>query len=450
MTDRLNGSERIECRLVVIDAQSMKILTTASTAGPLLPREKIPAYTRVAETLTKSIEDRLGISTIQLAFLSGTEGLSYCVVHELIGPREAASGLLEFTALDDIISTEFAVEERAIVLAIMKGEAKELGRFARLGWIDDLLAKTDGYRGQSSMPIIRQLNQGIDFCLLSMTDLARCKTWFKAVGEPNTREHALTMELAVRFPDRLPRIRQSIPQWNAWVMEDVQGTPLNQSINPGDWHEAVAALASMQQISSNDLSSFYAAGAQDWTCGRLQSLLEPFFADAALAMRMQTSSKVAALTEAELDWLKMSVEVALSDLTTSGIPETILHGDVGHGNVIASPRGPVFLDWAETHVGHPFLCAEHLIADLDRSHRLTPSETRALRLSYAERWRDYAGPDELARVATLAPAIAAFAYAVIAWEAHRSRPEPSLAWPTLRSMLRRTKRELEQPMEVVA
>ena len=450
MSDKIKDLQRIEYRLAVIDAQSKQILTTVAAAGPILPRVTVLASSRVAEALTETIEKIYHLRTIQLTLLPGAEGQSYCAVHEIVDSREAVSTSLSFSELHDIVTTEFVGKERATVLAIMRGDANEFGRFARLGWIDELLAKMGDCRGQRSRPIIRQLNQGIDFCLLSLTDVSGCKTWFKAVGGPNAQEYSLTMELAGRFPNRLPQIRLAIPQWNGWVMEDVLGIPLNRSTNRRDRYEAVVALASMQQESLNGISALYAAGAQDWTCGRLHSLVEPVFADAALAMRAQTSSRVAPLTKTELQRLKVSVEVALSEFATSGIPETMLHGDIGHGNVIATPNGPVFLDWAETYVGHPFLCSEHLIADLERSHRFAPCETRALRLRYAECWRNYARADQLAKVTALAPAVAAFAYAVMVWEAHRSRPNPALAWPTLRAMLRRTKCCLEDPREVVA
>jgi hypothetical protein len=450
MTDRAKDLPCTECRLVLIDAQSMKILTTASTAGPSLPRETIPAYTRVAETLTKSIEERYGIPTIQLALLSGTEGQSYCAVHELIGRREAVSGTLAFTALDDVVSNEFAGEERAIVLKIMKCEAKELGRFARLGWIDELLAKTSGYRGQASMPALRQLNQSMDFCLLSLTESSGHKMWFKAVGEPNKREYALTVELTRRFPANLPKLLAIIPEWNGWVMENVEGVPLNESSSIEPCEQALTVLAVMQKEVASYTASLSSIGAKDWTCARIASLSEPFFREARRAMQEQTSTRSKPLSESELYRLERDIHSALNELMNGGIPETLVHADIGHGNVIATPEGPVFLDWAETAIGHPFLSAEYLLADLARSNSTLAAAVPTLRSHYAALWKTHARQGDLDTVTLLSPAVAAFAYAVFAWDENRNWPDSSLVWPHLRSLLRRTKRELEQASEFIS
>jgi aminoglycoside phosphotransferase (APT) family kinase protein len=450
MTDKPNDPRCIECRLVVIEADSMRILTTASAAGPLLPRESIPENTRAAEGLTEALEQRFGLRTIQLAILPGTEELSYCAVHEIMGSQEEVHRLFLFTLLDDIAPSELTEAERATVRKIMKGQAHELGRFARIGWIDELLAKTGGYRGQSSMPVIRQLNQGIDFCLLSITDLTGRKMWFKAVGEPNTREYALTAELTRRFPAYLPRVLTTIPEWNGWVMEDVKGVPLNESDSIYQCEQALNALAFMQKEMVADMASLLTLGAKDWTCGRIASLSEPFFAEAQRAMQAQVSTKSRPLGCDELHQLKDNIELALQEFSDAGIPETLVHGDIGHGNIIATPTGSVFLDWAETYVGHPFLSAEHLLADLIRSSPSLSSSQAALRSHYAAHWKTQVQPADLERVAVFAPAIAAFAYAVIAWDANRSRPDPTMVWPLLRSLLRRSKRELEQVSEVNA
>lgn len=450
MTDKLNYPQCIECRLALIEKHSMRILTTASSAGPMLLRESIPAYTRVAECLTEAIDRRYGLRTIQLALLPGADGQGYCAVHEIIDKRKAVSPFLSFSALHEIAAAEFNGEERATVLAVMRGNANELGRFARLGWIDELFAKMGSQREQRSIPAIRQLNQGIDFCLVSMTEAAGRKTWFKAVGEPNTRECALTQELARRFPAYLPKMIATMPEWNGWVMEDVKGMPLNESESICQCEKALTALAVMQQKMANDIASLLALGAKDWTCARMASLLEPFFREAQRAMQAQTSAKSKPLAARELYQLQKDMESAFAEFMSGGIPETLLHGDIGHGNIIATREGPVFLDWAETYIGHPFLSAEHLLADLARSSPMFAEKQAHLRLHYAAHWKSTAGPRALEKIAALAPAIGALAYAVMAWDSSRNRPDPTEAWPLLRSMLRRTKRELEQASEAAA
>lgn len=450
MSNKNNDHEWIECRLVIIEAQSMQILATVNSACPLLLRESIPVHARVAESLNQVIERRYGISTIQLAFLREDADSRYCAVHEIIDVQQALPTTLLFASLDEIARSELADEERAMVRRIMTGEASELGRFARIGWIDELLSKTGHYLAQSARPLIRQVNLGIDFCLLSLTDTTGHKVWFKAVGEPNTREYALTIELAGRFPAFLPSIIFPIPEWSAWVMEDVKGIPLSDS---GDLHQseqALTALATMQIELSSEVSSLLSLGAEDWSCTRIASLSGSFFEEAHRAMLAQVSQKSRPLDLSELNQLQKDVEDALCRFMRSGIPETLLHGDIGHGNILSTNNGPIFLDWAEAYVGHPFLSAEHLLADLSRSSRLFAQQESSLRSHYAAHWRAYAQCGVLSRVTQFAAAIAAFAYAVIAWNKCSSLPDSTTAWPFLRSMLRRTRWEFDRTREVVA
>jgi hypothetical protein len=450
MTGTINNPERIEYRLVMIDPYSTRILTIKSTARLSLPRESIPAYTRVAEALTEAIEQRYGLRTIQLAILPRAEEQTCCAVHEILGPLDSVAGQPSLATLDEIAPSELAETERAIVLKIMTGGASELGRFARVGWIDELLARTGSHRDESSMPVIRHLNQGIDFCLLNLKDADGRNLWFKAVGEPNTREYALTVELARRFPEYLPKILATIPEWNGWIMEDIKGVPLNKSTSIYQCEQTLTALAVMQKKMVNDVALLSALGAKDLTCVRIASLLEPLFREALSAMQAQTSTRSKPLAGSELYQLQKDMESALDEFLNAGIPETLLHGDIGHGNIIATSNGPVFLDWAETYIGHPFLSAEHLLADLARSNPFFAEYQAVLRHHYSAHWTTYARQGELERVTALAPAIGAFVYAVIAWDANRNRANPAQAWPLMRSMLRRTKQDLDQMPECIA
>jgi hypothetical protein len=434
----------------MIDADSMRILTTASAEGPILPRESIPVYARVAEALTEAIEQRFSLRTIQLALFKNAKERGYCAVHEIMGLRDAEPESYSFTELDRISSSEVAGDERTIILKIMRSETSEFGKFARLGWIDELFASIGSDRSRNSRPVVCQMNQGIDFCLLSVTDVTKRKVWFKAVGEPNTHEYRLTLELARRFPAFLPKILAAIPEWKGWVMEDVRGIPLNESNEIGRGEQALTALASMQQVMADDIASLWDLGARDWRCTRITSLSERFFSEAQCAMEAQTSTKLRPLAGSELYQLKNDVESALREFMSGSIPDTLLHGDIGHGNIIVSTGGPVFLDWAETYIGHPFLSAEHLLADLARSSQVFAEAQAGIRSHYAAHWKDYAKPAELERVTMLAPAIAAFAYAVHVWEVNWDRPDPTLAWPLMRSMLRRTRRELLLASEFIA
>jgi hypothetical protein len=50
-------------------------------------------------------------------------------------------------------------------------------------------------------------------------------------------------------------------------------------------------------------------------------------------------------------------------LADSGVPDSLEHGDLTADEVILGEMGPVFLDWSDGSVTHPFLSAASLLAD---------------------------------------------------------------------------------------
>ncbi len=247
MTNTLDNLQRIEYRAVLIDGHSKRVLAIATAAGPLLPRVSIPPYTRVAESLTEAIDLRYNLRTIQLCSLPDREQYNCCAVLEIVGMQQAMRGPLSFVELDEIASNELTSEERATIQKIMKGVADELGHFGQSGWIEKLLIRLGSYQDRGTRPLIRQLNQGTNFCLLSVTKATGDRVWFKAVGEPNACEYALTIELARRFPGCMPKILATIPEWNGWITQDAGGVPLNESASIDQCERALSALAVMQK-----------------------------------------------------------------------------------------------------------------------------------------------------------------------------------------------------------
>ena len=46
---------------------------------------------------------------------------------------------------------------------------------------------------------------------------------------------------------------------------------------------------------------------------------------------------------------------ACHELAASGVPDSLEHGDLSADEVILGEMGPVFLDWSDGSITHPFL-----------------------------------------------------------------------------------------------
>ena len=56
-------------------------------------------------------------------------------------------------------------------------------------------------------------------------------------------------------------------------------------------------------------------------------------------------------------------------LAASGVPDSLEHGDLAADEVILGEMGPVFLDWSDGSITHPFLSAASLLRPVGRRPR---------------------------------------------------------------------------------
>lgn len=431
-----------ECRVAIVEPSSRKLIAITPITQLKLPRVVVPRYVRHAETVTRLLARDFGLSTIQLALIPDEHGHMNCAIHELLSPPELLPRHLSLITLKEVSSEELGDPQRSLVLRFQEGKESHLGRFAQVGWLETLITTLGFPRDRAKWPRIRQLNQSVDFCLLSLSTDDNQTFWFKAVGDPNTKEFVFTLELAKRFPAYLPRIVHTLPEWNAWVTSNVDGAPLNSSLDMDANRRALEALAVMQKDLAKEIELFVAMGARRWTVEDFEQLLPPFLDEMEVAMRSQISKASPALSRDELRLLGKQLSRMLAEIKGLQIAPTLVHGDVGHGNVLVSKTETIFLDWAETYAGNPFVCAEHLLADLERSARCPQNSLQELRLFYGHQWNDALCAEARAYLVDFGATFGALACALVTWQANNSRNTGSVAWPFLRSMTRRARREI--------
>jgi hypothetical protein len=73
---------------------------------------------------------------------------------------------------------------------------------------------------------------------------------------------------------------------------------------------------------------------------------------------------------------------ACRDLAASGVPDSLEHGDLAADEIILGPMGPVFLDWSDGSITHPFLSAASLL----RSSKATGGDADRLVAAYLGPW----------------------------------------------------------------
>jgi aminoglycoside phosphotransferase (APT) family kinase protein len=268
--------------------------------------------------------------------------------------------------------------------------------------------------------------------------------WFKAVGEPNAHEHAITLQLSDLFPSYLPDVIASKREWNAWLSVEAPGQHLSQKSRIDEWQSAVTALADLQIASLGNGLHLIDAGCRDVRACSLLERVDGFFDRIAELMENQAKLAPPPLKRSELASLAQEIRKSLEEFNESEIPNVLGHLDCNPGNILVSQERCIFLDWAEGCIGHPFFTFQYLLEHWRRFHGVNASAEKAILSAYTIPWQSFVSSCDLAAALRLTPLLGVFAYASVGhtWRNGSVVDEPETA-TFLRSLARRMQREAD-------
>ena len=431
-----------------------EVLLGREGARHTLPEVRVACFERLTEQLTAALQETFSIDAVSISSLQAQpagprpEQIPYEIM-EARGTFKGApngerwvsvSSLAEDGFLDP---NDFQAVREALSESVHAGSR---GPFTHLGWFDELehwVEEQIRPRGLALSGRFRQLNACPTFSLIRFETTGPA-VWFKAVGHPNEREYALTLGLACSFSKFLPQVIARRPESNGWLSLEAEGPLLDESPAFRSWEMAARDLARLEIDSLDRCVDLLGLGARDLSRSALAELVEPFLEVMGVVMECQPKTPPPRLSRDELHILSARVQDALSLLEKTGIPKTLGHLDLNPGNIVCSPEGSVFLDWAEGFVGHPFLSFEYLRQHFRRTFGLNRSEEAELTACFTAPWRSFASEDQIRLALRVIPLVAVFACAVgdQAWKDPRRLEEPRTA-AYLRSLTRRMEREAD-------
>jgi hypothetical protein len=455
--DLIQQSECETYRAIVLDQDGTALLLAPTDKGFLLPSAEVPRWQRLAENLTAAMKSKWGCDAICLfapdaaASASHSSGVNY-QVFECWNRTETGNAPAEWVPISSLSEKSFqdSADYSAVQQSVAEGNAYSRGRggpFAQLGWFRELQT----WVGDAIRPLGLQLKG--PFCQFNASpsfSLIRFETdgpaiWFKAVGEPNLREFPVTLTLAQLFPRYVPPVLSTRPEWNGWLTPEVEGTNLGETREATLWEVAAAALAKLQIESISKHAQIRDSGARDLSTATLSDRVLPFLDLMGQLMNQQTKVPPPILGREELAVLGERLQDALCLIEELGIPDTLGHLDLNPGNIIVSPNGCAFLDWAEAYVGHPFFSFQYLLEHFRRIVGPDSISAAKLAASYLAPWEQIASRDCPTEALPLAPLLAVFAYAAgtDAWR-QPERLRDANAAGYMRSLTRRMNREANQ------
>ncbi|MBZ5573878.1 MAG: aminoglycoside phosphotransferase family protein [Acidobacteriia bacterium] len=445
--------ERETYRVIVLGQDGKDVLVVPSGDRLTLPFVEIPRWQRVAENLTAAVRTDWGEEVICLFErddLAGTDGIErhyqaaehWCAT----GTPKAPTRWVPISALSDgsLTASDYLAIQRSIAQSDVEGRGSPAGPFTRLGWFKELrqwIEEVIEPLGLNLNGNFNQLNASPSFSLIRF-ETDGPALWFKSVGEPNQKEFPITCALAELFPGHVPSVLATRPEWNGWLTREASGNLLCDVQEKALWEKAAVAVAELQIESIDHGARILQAGTRDLGVNALSRMVKPFVETMTQLMELQTKVPPMVLDRKGLLLLGDRIETALEALNALGIPETLGHLDLNHGNIIVSPCRCAFLDWAEAYVGNPFFTFQYLLEFLRRTIGAhSPIETRLI-ASYCQKWERIVPRGAIEDALALSPLLAVFAYAAgsNAWQDEKSLQDPATAG-YLRGLTRRMHRE---------
>lgn len=387
--------ETTECRLVLVEPDSRKLLALDGNGGCRLPLVRIPPWTRPVEQLRKAAKTAWGLDVFILDFLYSQPATGYWAIAELLGPN--SSNELKPVTLEELSGCELSEQQRLHFTAVLAGKIDS--PFSRLGWIDKAVAWLEAVTHErlSSKRSIDQLNAGGAFCLLRFQTEGGRHYWLKATGKPNIHELSVTSVLSDVCEGYLPELISLERSWNAWLMSG-EAAPIGEL--PTDplqlfqfLKEAVESMAQIQIRTIGRGRDLLAAGAYQHGPQVFLNHSEALFDYLGEAMTLQTSSKAPRLERARLQEIRTILENVCRRMEDLGLPETILHGDLNPGNILIGSQHCQFIDWSEAYFGNPLISLEHLLL-LNKVNNPKSRDfiNRSLKGCYREVWSAIVDP----------------------------------------------------------
>lgn len=343
--------------LIVPDPTRSRVLLIASSRGLGLPNVQVP-------------REHPGAIDAVLSAARRRYGLRASVLRPVARPRDPATGAfnvaLELELFDETPArgrgacwTPVAEVERRRLYrkddraawARWRRPARGRAEWARPGWRDRAL-RWAARRIGAPITRVEQSRAWESSCVYRLR--ARHDVFYlKAVAARCDWEPRLTRWLARRFP-RLIAPVVAVGGAGRWLLtRETKGPILRDSRGLPAWERAAFEYGRLQRALVGRTPSLLRMGCprrgSRWALREMTGLLRDRRALAAGGRERLSPGEIARL-RARVPALRARGRA----LAACAVPLSLDHSDFWAGNIIASPRGPVYLDWEDATVSHPF------------------------------------------------------------------------------------------------
>jgi hypothetical protein len=222
--------------------------------------------------------------------------------------------------------------------------------------------------------------------------------------------------MAAWFPAHLPAVVGADGDRRWLLLRRCEGQCLEEGAPLATWRDVARAYADVQVAAAQQVDRLRELGCPDRSPSTLREEIGRLCADEAAFLVDQAHG----LTSAELQRLRAAqpwLAQACDELSASNLPLSIEHGDLWASNVYVGEHGPMFIDWTDASISHPFLSLGPLLrsAGWDAHLQSDPAALQQIADAYLQAWSAFASPTHLRRELDLAMPLAALHIAMTSW-----------------------------------
>lgn len=197
-----------------------------------------------------------------------------------------------------------------------------------------------------------------------------------------------------------------------FLMKEIGGDTLRGQKDKALWQQALREYARLQVSETDHVETLIAMGVPDRRMPILKEEIRTHLADmCATGLTEEETGQVLSLESELLD---------MCDVLDTLVPASIEHGDLHTNNIVTVDHEPVFFDWGDASVSHPFFSTRiywHALDDLLESKDEWLGMVDEFRPYYLAPWTQFASIEELENGLRLADELACVQRA-ITWHAY--------------------------------
>lgn len=384
-------------------------LILSPRAGILLQRDGAIPYTlnpfhfwQSTEAVNRAVEDTFGLHVITLRCLHTAYDEATHTVRNVYLQRYLSGGVpadMAWFALDAL--PDGSTPDIHDWLATLDDPAHPV--WYRLDWYEKLI------RSLGAFERLEQLRSWERSSVWRVAQQGETR-YLKITPPMFDHEAALTRWLGQRFPQSFPQVVDD----DALLMADYGGVELITRPEPSLWAGAMRRMGEIQRELIPGRETLAALGVPVRPLAWIRERAAAFLLDDGVCRIGDyplTVEEAARLRAAVPRLLRL-----IDEIDALGIPLTLEHGDLWHGQIVVRDGDFIFTDWSDATITHPFFSLAFFSAELANDLPDHPGAAVRIAEAYLHEWVAYAPPERLHEVCHRAVQVVSPLYSALRYQ----------------------------------